>query len=122
MKFKDIPDEIKMRIVALTRRTMSLSPSPCYPITDFSSVISKINILGLDTLRNLFDQSVTNCEAFKEGYEFRPEDVRQNIEREIHTLNEYITLFRESQDDFNFLQNMHEAIRILRRHYESMRS
>lgn len=122
MKFKDLPDEIKMRIVALTRRVVTLSPSPCHPITDFSSVISKINFLGLDSLRNLFDQSVTNCEAYKEGYELRPEDVRQSIDREIRTLNEYITLFRESQDDFNFLQNMHETIRILRRRYESTRS
>lgn len=122
MKFKDLPDEIKLRLVALTRRVVSLFPSPCHPIPDFSSVVSKIRVLGLDSLRNLFDQSVTNCETFKEGYELRPEDVRQNIERDIRNLNEHISLFRESQDDSRFLHTMHEAIRLLRRRYESTRS
>ncbi|KAL0265986.1 UNVERIFIED_CONTAM: hypothetical protein PYX00_011703 [Menopon gallinae] len=81
-----------------------------------------IGVLGLDSLRNLFDQSVTNCEAFKEGYELRHEDIRQNVEREIRLLDEYISLFRESQDDPHFLRTMHETIRLLRRRYESTRA
>lgn len=117
-KFKDLPDSIKARLVLLTKKTKPLASTNGHTINNFSSICAKMSSLDLYGLKETFEQSVANCEAFKEGVEVKIEDVQKNVEMEITEMKNRIHLFKESQNDDDILGAMYEAIKMLQRRAE----
>ena len=114
-KFKDLPDGIKVRIINLSKKMEPLAPSNGYVIDRFGSIYAKLSGLGLSNLKETFEQCMANCEAYKEGYEPKPEEIQKNIDNELKEIKERLTLYIDSQFDNDLLLYMYETISILQK-------
>lgn len=120
-KFKDLPDPIKARLLSLTRKKEVLSMPHSFMPDNMSSISMKISDLGLQGLKDMFDQSVVNCECFKENKEPKVEDMSRSVDKELERLGTCIEMFKESQQDGEFLSLMHEVICTLQKRVENIK-